>query len=94
VDSKMSVEQCRELLGEEANGWTDDKVGRWRDRVANMAHLLLPVMKKVSRDDLEAMRWAAFAVRNGPMEELTDTRGDEFDDLEPWPGPEGPCRVN
>jgi hypothetical protein len=90
----MTVEQCRELLGEEAEGWPNEKVERWRDRVTNMAHLLLPVVKKVSRDDLEAMRWAAYALRQGPMEELADTRADEFEDLEPWPAPEGPCRAN
>lgn len=94
MDSKLTVEQCRELLGEEAEGWDDREVERWRDRVANMAHVLLPIVKKVSRDDVEAMKWAAYALRHGPMEELVEDHRDKFDDLERWPLPGGKCHVN
>jgi hypothetical protein len=91
---RLSVEECRELLGPDGEGWTDERIEQLRDRLENMAHVLLPIVKTVSREDVEAMKWAAFALRHGPMEELVDNRGNEFNDLESWPLPEGQCRAN
>ena len=62
---KLTVEQCRELLGPDGEDWPDDKIERLRDRLEALAEELYPVIGQRAAEDLEGLRWASYLHRNG-----------------------------
>lgn len=62
---KLTVEECRRIMGADAEGWPDDKIERLRDRLEALAHELYPVIGERAAQDLEGLREAAHAHRHG-----------------------------
>lgn len=62
---RLTIEECRQLLGAECEGWTDTKVERLRDRLETLARELYPIIGSRAAEDLEGLREAAYAHRHG-----------------------------
>lgn len=88
-DKHLSVAECRALLGADAEGWTDERIEKLRDRLEALAHVLVPIVKKVSREDLEALKQAAYTHRHGlDREDLIqdpDFDNEENTEVNTWP---------
>lgn len=76
---KLTVEECKALLGADAEGWPDDKIERLRDRLEALAIELYSEIGQRAAEDLPGLREAAYAHRHGLDRE--DLRVDpDFDD--------------
>jgi hypothetical protein len=62
---KVTLEECKRILGSDADGWADDKIERLRDRLEALAHELYGEIGQRAAKDLEGLRWAAYAHRHG-----------------------------
>jgi hypothetical protein len=62
---RLTIEECRQLLGGECEGWEDTKVERLRDRLEALARELYPVIGQRAAEDLPGLREAAYAHRHG-----------------------------
>jgi hypothetical protein len=89
---KLTVEECRQLLGADAEGWPDEKIERLRNRLEALAHELYPVIGQRAAKDLESVRWAAYAHRHGLDKtdlivdpDFDDEDGDEAAEDDPCP---------
>jgi hypothetical protein len=84
---KLTVAECRRLLGAECEGWPDDKVARLRDRLETLAKELYPVIGQRAAEDLEGLREAAYAHRHGLDKEDLIVDSDDDDTAEDTPCP-------
>lgn len=62
---KLSLEECKRLLGSDAEGWPDEKIERLRDRLEALAEELYPVIGQRAAEDLEGLKEAAYAHKHG-----------------------------
>lgn len=69
-DKHLSVSECRTILGDEATGMSDTDIERLRDRLEGVALAMMPAMRQLTPENVEAMRWAAYAFRQERAEEL------------------------
>lgn len=91
---KLSVEDCRRIMGADAEGWPDEKIERLRDRLEALAEELYPVIGQRAAEKLEDIRWAAYVHQNGLDETdliVDPDFADEDDDEDT--AEDGPCRV-
>lgn len=63
----LSVAKCREILGVEAEGKTDEQLERVRDSIAVLANHLYDQVQADWKVDPESVRWLAYA-REHPEE--------------------------
>lgn len=59
------VNECRAILGESAEGLTDEQMLAERDHMVGLANALFDQFREESKRDPEAMRWLLDAHRNG-----------------------------
>ncbi|HEY1575823.1 MAG TPA: hypothetical protein VGF82_01960 [Terracidiphilus sp.] len=85
---RLTIEECRRLLGAECEGWTDTKVERLRDRLEALAVELYPVIGKRAAEDLPGLREAAYTHRHGLDKTDLIVDPDPDDDAE-----DTPCQV-
>jgi hypothetical protein len=62
---KLTLEECKQLLGQDGEGWSDEKIERLRDRLEALAHELFGEIGQRAAENLEDVRWAAYLHRNG-----------------------------
>lgn len=57
----LSVEKCREILGVEANGKTDEQIEKLHDSIAVLADQLYDQVQKDWKTNPESVRWLSYA---------------------------------
>jgi hypothetical protein len=83
---ELSVEECRRILGSEAEGWSNERIEHLRDRLEALAHELYPVIGKRAAEDLEGLRWAAYAHRHGIEDDSPmSTEDQDGEEASEWP---------
>jgi hypothetical protein len=78
---RLTIEECRQLLGAECEGWTDTKVERLRDRLEVLARELYPVIGQRAAEDLEGLKWIAYVHRHGLNKEDLIVDDDDDEDI-------------
>jgi hypothetical protein len=88
---KLTVEECKVLLGADAEGWPDEKIERLRDRLEGLANELYGEIGKRAAEDLPGLREAAYAHRHGldKTDLIVDPDFDNEDDEDT--AEDGPC---
>jgi hypothetical protein len=76
---KLTLEECRRIMGADAEGWPDEKIERLRDRLEALAHELYGEIGQRAAENLEDVRWAAYLHRNG-FDESDIIVDSDFDD--------------
>jgi hypothetical protein len=66
--SKVSIEECRKLLGSAAESMTDTQVEAERDQMVALAHILFDQFTEEMKRDPERMRWLMHAHETGEIE--------------------------
>lgn len=61
---RISVEECRAILGSEADGYPDERIERLRDALEAVAEVMYDEIKRQAQSDPEAVRWASYAFEN------------------------------
>jgi hypothetical protein len=85
---KLTIEECRQLLGAECEGWPDEQVEGLRDRLEALALELYPTIGKRAAEDLPGLREAAYAHRHGlDKTDLIVDPDDDEDTAEDTPCP-------
>jgi hypothetical protein len=64
---KMTVEQCREILGDTAARLTDAEVEAERDHTEALAHAVFDQFTAEMKRDPEGMRWLLHAHETGEV---------------------------
>jgi len=64
----LSIERCRELLGPEAEGKTDEQLEALRDRLEDAAGRYYDAIQEAWKRDPESVRWAVHAHETGEVE--------------------------
>lgn len=78
----LSVAQCRAILGEDADGKTDEQIENLRGSTAAIANELYNQLQADWKADPEAFRWSAYAHENGEGDEAHDFNAhDDGDEL-------------
>lgn len=62
--ARISVEECRRILGSEAEGYSDERIERLRDALEGVAEVMYDEIKRQAQSDPEAVRWASYAFEN------------------------------
>jgi len=60
----MTVQECREILGESVTGKSDEQIAAMLDDLEHLAAILYEDVTKQARADLEAVRWTAYAMEH------------------------------
>lgn len=66
ADNPVSIEECRTILGDLANGKTDAQVEEWRDSLTVVANQMFDHLKSKVRIEAESIIDAAFEVPGIP----------------------------
>jgi hypothetical protein len=80
VMNKLTVEECRALLGESASGHSDEKVERLRDSLENIASVMYDEIAQHAQNDPEKVRWFAYAFENPEDACCSDIPDEAFPD--------------
>jgi hypothetical protein len=64
----VSVEECRRILGQSAEGMTDEQIEAMRADLERTADVLFDQMVEAGRDGLEAQRWISYIRETGEVE--------------------------
>jgi hypothetical protein len=75
----LSVTQCREILGAEADGKSDEQIEKLHDSIAALANSLYDQVQAEWKANPESVRWAAYSHENG---EESDTHDYEAGDAQ------------
>jgi hypothetical protein len=60
----MTVQECREILGESVTGKSDEQIAAMLDDLEHLAAILYDDVRRQASTDLEAVRWTAYAVEH------------------------------
>lgn len=60
----MTVQECREILGESVTGKSDEQIAAMLDDLERLAAILYDDVRRQASTDLEAVRWTAYAVEH------------------------------
>lgn len=67
-NDKVSIEECRKLLGSAAESMTDAQVESERDQMVALAHIVFDQFTEEGKRDPERMRWLLHAHETGEIE--------------------------
>jgi hypothetical protein len=62
--ASMTVQECREILGESVTGKSDEQIAAMLDDLERLAAILYEDVRRQARTDLEAVRWMAYGVEH------------------------------
>jgi hypothetical protein len=62
---KVSIEECRRILGSSAESMTDADIEKMRDNLENTADVLYTQMVEAGRNGLEMQRWLSHFRQTG-----------------------------
>lgn len=79
----ISIEECRSILGAEADGHSDEQIGRLRDSLESAATVMYDEIVKHAQIDPESVRWYAYAFENPETANGEDIPDEAF----PYDGP-------
>ena len=68
MKSHVSIEECRTILGGNADGMTDEQIESMRSDLERMADVLFDQMVELGPNGLEAARWATYFRETGEIE--------------------------
>jgi hypothetical protein len=68
VADKVSIEECRRILGSSAENMTDAEVEKMRDGLEQTADVLYRQMVEAGRNGLEMQRWLSHFRETGEGE--------------------------
>jgi hypothetical protein len=68
VADKVSIEECRRILGSSAENMTDAEVEKMRDGLEQTADVLYTQMVEAGRNGLEMQRWLSHFRETGEGE--------------------------
>ena len=64
----VSIAECRRILGESAEGMTDQQVEGMRAELERTADVMFDAMIEAGKNGLEAARWISYARETGEVE--------------------------
>lgn len=65
---KVSIAECRRILGNSANSLSDTEVEAMRDDLERTANVLYDQMREAANANLDAVRWLAHFQHTGEAE--------------------------
>jgi hypothetical protein len=60
----LTVEECRAILGESVVRKSDEQIAKMLDDLEQLVSVLYDDLEKLAREDLESVRWTAYANDN------------------------------
>jgi len=76
--SRLTIEECRAILGASAAGHTDDQIEQLRNSLEDIAGVMYDKIVADANKDLDRVRWAAYAFENPDDAFGSDIPDDEF----------------
>lgn len=77
---RLTVEECRTILGASALGHSDEQIQRLRDSLEHVASMMYDEVARQAQHDPESMRWIAYASENPSDACPTVVNDDAFPD--------------
>lgn len=78
--NRLSVQECRTLLGESASGHSDEQIERLRNSLECLAEQMYDEIVRQARRDPEGVRWFAYGFENPEGADCPDIPDDAFPD--------------
>jgi hypothetical protein len=60
----LTVEECKAILGESIAGKSDEQIAKMLDDLEQLAGVMYDELERQARNDLERVRWTAYAIEN------------------------------
>lgn len=76
--SKLTVQECRKILGRSATGHSDEQVERLRDSLEDIASLMYDHIAQQAQEDPESVRWLAYGFENPEDADCPNIPDDAF----------------
>jgi hypothetical protein len=62
--SRLTIEECRTILGTSAAGHTDEQIEQLRNSLEHLAAMMYDEVVRQEKADPEGLRWMAYAFEN------------------------------